>query len=308
MTSPAAALTVPLGVSAAFCFAVSDFLQQSTAARLAGQQRGAKRSAGGRLAGLFRALPAMAREPRWWWGWWVGTLAFGLRGAALYVGSIVVVQTLQVTILLFALPLSTRGNPERIRGRDWVAAGGVCVGLTLFLLSRRRLDQPGRIDRGRLSEVLVAVGAAVAVAVLVAVLRRGRVRAVALAAAAGMSFAVAAALTKVTGHELTGGGVGRTAADWPGYLLAVSTGVGLALEQAAFAAGRLAVTAVVLVITNPVLGSLIGVLAFNEGLSRGPLGLAGIAVGAAAVVAGVVALAHSPLLRPAGRGPAADGP
>lgn len=301
MNNPGAVLTVPLGLSAALCFAVSDFLQQSTAARLSRPQSRTQQPPAGRLRGLFGALPGMAREARWWWGWWVGTLAFGLRGAALYVGSIVVVQTLQVTILLFALPLSTRGNPEHIRGRDWVAAGGVCVGLTLFLVSRRDLNHPGRTDRARLSEVLLAVGAAVALAVLVAVLRRGRVRAVALAAAAGMCFAVAAALTKVTGHELTGGGVGATAADWPGYLLAVSTGVGLALEQAAFAAGRLAVTAVVLVITNPVLGSLIGVLAFHEHLPHSGVGLTAVGLGAATVIAAVVALAHSPLLQPASR-------
>jgi drug/metabolite transporter (DMT)-like permease len=241
----------------------------------------------------------MARQPRWWWGWWVGTAAFGLRGDALYIGSIVVVQTLQVTILLFALPLSTIGHPERIRGRDWAAAGGVCLGLALVLLACRHVGNPSRVARGRLSHMLILIGCAIAVAVLLAVLRRGRTRAVALAAAAGMSFAIAAALTKVTGHQLTDGGVGATATDWPGYLLAVSTGVGLAFEQAAFAAGRLAVTATVLVITNPILGSLLGIVAFDERLPHGALGLTGIAAGGAAVIAGVTALSHSSLLRPA---------
>jgi drug/metabolite transporter (DMT)-like permease len=289
MNSPAAVLAVPLALAAALSFAVSDYLQQSTAARLSGQTG----------SGLRGTLPAMARQPRWWWGWWVGTAAFGLRGAALYVGSIVVVQTLQVTILLFALPLSTIGNPERVRRRDWVAAGAVCLGLALVLLACRHVGNPSRVDRGRLSVMLIGIGCAIVVALLLALLRGGRTRAAALAAAAGMSFAVAAALTKVTGHELTGSGVGATAADWPGYLLAVSTGVGLALEQAAFAAARLAMTATVLVITNPVLGSLLGVVAFDERLPRGPLGLAGVVGGAVAVVAGVTALSRSALLRPA---------
>jgi hypothetical protein len=117
-----------------------------------------------------------------------------------------------------------------------------------------------------------------------------------------MSFAMSATLAKLTAHDLTSVGVSGTAADWPGYLLACTTAGGMLIEQAAFSSGRLAEAATVLVIANPVLGSVIGVIGFGEPLPGRPIRLAGLALGAVVVIVGVAVLSHSPLLQAAVRG------
>jgi hypothetical protein len=76
----------------------------------------------------------------------------------------------------------------------------------------------------------------------------------------------------------------------------VGTGLGVVLQQLAFTSGRLPVAATALTIANPVIGTLLAVVGFNEGLPGSAGGLAVLALGAALVCAGVVVLAHSPLL------------
>jgi hypothetical protein len=49
-------------------------------------------------------------------------------------------------------------------------------------------------------------------------------------------------------------------------------------------------------IANPLVGTVLAVIGFNEPLPRTPAGLAGLAIGAALVCVGVYVLAHSPLL------------
>ena len=87
-----------------------------------------------------------------------------------------------------------------------------------------------------------------------------------------------------------------TATDWPGYALAVVSVIGVLLQQVAFASGRLPVAATAMIVANPVVGTAIAIVAFAELLPGDPVRLAGLAFGAALVVAGVTVLSHSPLL------------
>ena len=70
--------------------------------------------------------------------WVVGVLAdvggFLLQFYALDRGSLVLVQPLLVSGLLFALPLGAVLSKQRMRAPDWIGAACVMVGLSVFLV------------------------------------------------------------------------------------------------------------------------------------------------------------------------------
>jgi hypothetical protein len=256
------------------------------------------RSAGGGAAAGApgRALRLMARERVWFLGWGLGTTAFFVQAAALNLGSVSVVQSLQVTTLIFTLPLAGIGQTIRPRLRDWVGAGTIAVGLAVFLAVRGVAPGASQAHRGRLLLLMFALAGLVILLAAAGALRSGPIRATLFASAAGVSLAATASMVKLTSDDLVHHGVVYTATDWPGYALALGTGVGVVLQQIAFTSGRLPVAATAMTITNPVIGTVLAVIGFNESLPSSAAGLAGLAIGAALVCVGVYVLAHSPLL------------
>jgi hypothetical protein len=294
------AIVILLAVVAAFLYALSEYLQQRAAWRSAqtvdldAEDRSARLLAEAGAAG--RALRRMARDRVWFLGWALGTTAFFVQAAALNLGSVSVVQSLQVTTLIFTLPLAGIGSPVRPRLRDWLGAGTIAVGLAVFLAVRGVAPGASQAHRGRLVLLLVALAGLVLLLAAAGALRSGPIRATLLASAAGVSLAATASMVKLTSDDLVHHGVVYTARDWPGYALAVGTAAGVILQQIAFTSGRLPVAATAMTIANPVIGTVLAVIGFNEGLPSSAGGLAGLAIGAALVCAGVYVLAHSPLL------------
>jgi drug/metabolite transporter (DMT)-like permease len=295
------AIVILLAVVAAFLYALSEYLQQRAAWRSAtpadtdsDDDRAARLLAEAGAAG--RALRRMARERVWFVGWGLGTLAFFVQAAALNLGSVSVVQSLQVTTLIFTLPLAGIGQTIRPRARDWLGAGTIAVGLAVFLAVRGVTPGASQAHRGRLLLLLFALAGLVLVLAAAGALRSGPIRATLFASAAGVSLAATATTVKLTSDDLVTHGVVYTATDWPGYALALGTAVGVILQQVAFTSGRLPVAATAMTIANPLVGTVLAVIGFNESLPHTAGGLAGLAVGAALVCAGVYVLAHSPLL------------
>ncbi len=286
-------VVVPLAVLAAFLYALSDFLEQRAAHRSAAQDAPAVPGSGLMLRRLFSRL---VRDRVWVLGWGVGTVAYLVQAAGLHLGSVTVVQSLQVTTLLFALPLSTIRRPERVGPREWAGGAAITLGLLGFLLSRGAPPGAEQADRGRLIPIVLVLALTVVVLVLLARAWGGALRAVLLAVAAGVAFASSATLVKLTAQDLTTVGAGGTARDWVGYALAAATATGLVLQQVAFASGKLPTATTAMVVANPFVGTILAVLAFHEALPQDPARLAALALSAAVVVAGVAALAHSPLL------------
>jgi hypothetical protein len=295
------AIVILLALIAAFLYALSEYLQQRAAWRSAtpadtdsDDDRAARLLAEAGAAG--RALRRMAKERVWFFGWGLGTLAFFVQAAALNLGSVSVVQSLQVTTLIFTLPLAGIGQTIRPRARDWIGAGTIAVGLAVFLAVRGVEPGASQAHRGRLLLLLFALAGTVLVLAAAGALRSGPIRATLFASAAGVSLAATASMVKLTSDDLVKHGIAYTATDWPGYALALGTAVGVILQQVAFTSGRLPVAATAMTIANPVVGTALAVIGFNEGLPTSAGGLAGLAVGAALVCAGVYVLAHSPLL------------
>ncbi len=116
------------------------------------------------------------------------------------------------------------------------------------------------------------------------------------AVAAGLCFAVSAALIKLTVDSVVRYGVGTAAAQWPAYLLAVSTGLGLVISQDALAAGHLSTTVAGMSITNPVASTVIGLYAFGERVPITSGELAGLVCAGLLIVGGVIGMARSAVL------------
>src|SRR5689334_1688461 len=82
--------------------------------------------------GLIRAL---MRRPKWWAGLVGDTGGYVCQAAALGLGSLLLVQPLLVTALLFALPLGAHFANRRVSRADWGAAVLLTVALAVFVVA-----------------------------------------------------------------------------------------------------------------------------------------------------------------------------
>ncbi|MCO6010772.1 DMT family transporter [Actinoallomurus purpureus] len=312
---------VPLALLGAMLFAVSAALQQhaarSAARRPAPGRAGAGRRAattpgGAPLGGTRRRvfsektppplrvstlLVRLARDPLWLLGWTAGIAGFGAQALALHLGSLVVVQSLLVTQLLFALPLNAVVNGRRPLPRDWAGAAMVCAGLVLLVTVHGEVPRSaGR--RADLGPVVAAAAALIGLLVLTARLLRSRAqsRTAVLAVAAGVCFCMTAVFLVFAGDDLTRRGLLAVALDWPPAALAASTALGTVLVQAAFAGGSLPTAMTSMTITDPIAGWVVGMAVFDVPRTARAGALWGSALAIALIAAGAAALATSPTL------------
>ncbi len=85
--------------------------------------------------GGLRLMGVLLRNKLWWTGTLCDAGGFVCQAAALGVGSLLLVQPMLVTTLLFALPLGARWAHRRLRRSDWVWAGLLAVALATFVIS-----------------------------------------------------------------------------------------------------------------------------------------------------------------------------
>ncbi len=273
-----------LTVAASVFYALTSVLQQSAASTVP-HERSLR-------PGLLLDL---LRRPRWLLGNAAEVAAFLLHFLALRRGSLLLVQTVLVAGLLFALPLASAMVHERLRAADWLWILVLVVGLSVFL----GVAQPssGRDEATGVAWAWVLLGGCGSVALLLlrAPRRPGGARATFLGTACGVLFGINAALTKATGHLLAGG-MTELLTSWEPYVLVVLAGFGFLLAQSAFQAGPLAASLPMLTIADPLVAAAIGVLAFREHLAGSGLALAAEVLAVGAMIVGVFGLARSPLV------------
>jgi hypothetical protein len=283
----AAVLAPLLGLLVAFLFALSAFFQQRAARRTTREGHSV-------ASGAVVLMSKLLRDTTWLKGWAFNLSGFGVQALALHLGSVVTVQPMLATQLLFALPMSSLEQRVWPRARDWIGASSLCAGLIVLILVVHVRPLEGQPDRGRI--LLAAIAAVAAIVILIPIASRFGPGALVLAAGtcAGLCFAMTAVFIKLTTDDLVNYGVAHTARDWVGYALACSTLTGLVLGQGAFANGPLPWAVATKETANPIASYAIGVLAFPVQFPTGPGVLAGLACAGALVVVGAVALAHSP--------------
>jgi drug/metabolite transporter (DMT)-like permease len=232
--------------------------------------------------------------------WWVGmaTMIFGfvLHAVALGIGSLAVVQPLQVTEIIFMIPASAWVAHVAITRRDWLSAAAVAVGLAMFLVA----TQPGQGDEVASGPsgwlVTFAAVAAAAVALYLVAQRETRYRAALLGAMTGVVFGLQAAVLKQATGQLGDIELGDASTWWAIPTVMAVNLVALVGQNLAMRAGRLSAALSTITVLTPAVSTLLGIALFGETLNSAPLNIVAATIGVAVTVAGVVQLAASPAL------------
>jgi drug/metabolite transporter (DMT)-like permease len=232
----------------------------------------------------------LLRRPLWWAGTAAAVAGYAFQALALVKGSLILVQPLLVSALLFALPMSARMAGRRVTRGEWLWAGLLTVGLAVFVL----LARPGPQDHAAslpVSTIVAAVcGVVIVSCVVVAVKIGGSQRAVLLGVAVGVLFGVVAVVTKINMHLLDQRGVLSLLATPAPYALVVLGVVATLLQQSAFHAGALHTSVPTMLVLEPVVAVFLGAILLGEELDAGPYEAIALAVAIVAMTAATVAL------------------
>ena len=217
---------------------------------------------------------------------------FALQAAALGLGRLVVIEPVLASGLLFALVLAARRDQRPLRPAEWAAALAVVAGLGVFLTA----GQPAGGQRTASAAALgVAVAAAAGLIGLCALLA-GRLpasrRALLLGVGGGAAAGVTDALIKSVA-VLAAGHLLALSADARLYLLIVIGLLTFTIQQNGYRASGLAAFLPAFTVTEPVIGSLLGLIIYHERLSDGPGQIAVELAACAAVIWGIARLARS---------------
>jgi drug/metabolite transporter (DMT)-like permease len=235
-------------------------------------------------------IQTLVRRPLWWAGTASAVAGFVFQALALANGSLLLVQPILVSALLFALPLSARLAHRRVTRAEWAWAVLLTLALAVFVVLAKA--SPGDYEASLSTSAVVAVVCTVAVLACVIVATRiaGWIRAVLLAVAVGVLFGVVAVLTKLVMHVLTNEGFVAVLTTPVLYLLALLGVVATLLQQSAFHAGSLQTSVPTMLVLEPMIAVILGAVVLGEHLNAGRWDAVALVVSTVAMVAGTIAL------------------
>lgn len=270
-------VAVVLAFAAAFLFALGTVCQQKGTL---------EESSDSSLRADF--LARLARQPVWLVGVAVVIVGFGLQAWALSLGRLIVVQPIQVTSLVFALPLGMWLTAQVVSRREVAGAVMVTGGLIAFVALANTTGGNDDASIGAWA-IAGAICAGVSAVLVIGTLRsRPSVRATAVGSASGILFGLSAALT-VSAVDDWGKRVAAIITDWHLYALIVVAIAAFWLTQIALQNGlELAIA------TNQALTSAVAVglaiLLFDEAVRGSALEAVGAAAALAVAVFGLYVL------------------
>lgn len=274
-------VAVAAALAAAGSFGMSAALQHREARRV--PQRPGLR------AGL---LVDLARKPAWSASLVCTVLGVVLQSLALMTGPLVLVQSILMATLVFAVSFSAllRGQrPDRI---VLLGATMCVVGLTAFLIMARPTGGTGWLAPSEALPLVAVIAAVIAGCLWVASRARNRTRTLALAAAAGVLYGVTAGLGKLA-FQAAQHGLLAMLTEWPVYLVVVCGPFGFLLTQSAFQAGVAMSPALAsITVLEPLAAIGVGVLWLGESLRFDPAAAGGELVALVVLCVGVVVLSY----------------
>jgi hypothetical protein len=216
---------------------------------------------------------------------------YALQAAALSIGSVMLVTALQVTVLLFALPINARITHHRATAWEWVWAALLAVAVAVIVMVGNPTADQQRASLETWAVVAIVMGPALVLCVLGARIWSGAVAAVLLALVAGSSLALFAVLTKGVVEASEGGLVALLRAPelyaWLGVAL-----LGMVFQQASFRAGALTASLPTMTLAKPVVGWILGITVLSEALRVDDEKVAVLVVAVLVMVVSTVALAR----------------
>jgi len=244
-------LAVVLALLSALLFAVGSAAQQKEASSVASTE-----------ATGFRLIARLVRRPFWLLGVGCDGAAYITQAGALAVGSLLLVQPLLVTTLLFALPISAKMTGRKLYVADGVWAVVKTSALAVFVVVGNPSEGKDLASFSDWAPTLF-----VCLAVIVACIVIGRMwrpgAAALLAAATGGMFGVGADLTK-SAMNLLGQGIPQLLTSWELYVLIASGVAGAVLQEDAFQAGDIEASLPAMTILEPIVAIILGIAVLDE--------------------------------------------
>ncbi len=269
-----------LALGAALFIAIGDVIHQRSAHEVTDEHVS-------HLALFARLL----RDLQWWAGSLVAAVGFALQAAALGLGSILLVQSLLVTSLLFALPINARLTRRRVTRWEWMWAALLAGAVAVIVTVGNPTAGDSRASLKTWTIVVAVLGPALLLLVVAARVVTGPARAVSLAVVSGALWGLFAVLTKAV--------VGRgaeglwTLLQTPELYAWAAVGIaGTAWQQASFRAGSLTASLPTMTVTEPVVASALGVAVLGESMRPGDAGWLTLVIAAGLMVVSTAALAR----------------
>ncbi len=269
-----------LAVIAALFIAISDAVQQRLAYDATEERVGA--------IALFSRL---LRNPQWWLGSLVAAVGFALQAAALGLGSVVLVQALFVTSLLFALPISARLGHRTVTRSEWTWAVVLAAGVAVLVTVGNPQAGHSRAPLGTWMVVAAVIGPVLVLCLLGARIWSGPIRAVLLGVVSGSLWGLFSVLTKGVVDQLGDGlwALLRTPELYAWVLVVIAATM---WQQSSFHAGTLTASLPTLTVAEPVVGSVLGVVVLGETLKTSDAGRFALVLAAVAMLVATAALAR----------------
>lgn len=269
-----------LALGAALFIAIGDVMHQRSTHEVTGEKVGHTE--------LFLRL---LKDTGWWWGSAVAAIGFALQAAALGFGSVLLVQALLVTALLFALPINARWSHRKVTRWEWSWAALLAASVAVIVTVGNPTEGHSRASLETWTLVAAVLGPLLVACVVAAGMVKGPISAVLLAVVSGALWGLFAVLTKGVVHLL---------ADGPGSLLrapelyawALVGIAGTAWQQSSFRAGALTASLPTMTVTEPIVGSVLGVIVLGETLRPGEAGWFTLVAAVAVMVVSTMALAR----------------
>jgi hypothetical protein len=251
---PKADIAALLALGAALVSAIGSVIRQRSAHEIVDKPVGAW--------ALFRLS---LRDTRWWLGGAAAVGNYALQAAALSLGSVMLVTALQVTVLLFALPINARITGLRVPAWEWFWAALLAGAVAIIVAVGNPTADQQRAPLETWAVVAIVMGPALLLCVLGARIWSGAVAAVLLALVAGSSLALFAVLTKGV-VEAGEGGVGALLRAPELYAWLAVALAGMVFQQASFRAGALTASLPTMTLAKPVVGWILGITVLSEAL------------------------------------------
>ncbi|MGW3540656.1 DMT family transporter [Nocardia niigatensis] len=235
----------------------------------------------------------LIRNPRWLAGLIGDTGGFAFQVAALALGSVLVVQPILVTALVFALPLAAHYSGRRVTATMWIQAAALSIALACFLVvgdpTQGVTDAAWHRWMLPLGLMLGAIVAGIAVATTV---RVPTLQALLLGTAAGLLFGISAALTENVTQQFRIS-IGTALTDWELYVLAACGMLGLYVQQRGYQVGPLSASLPAFTVAEPLGAAFLGMTVLDERLRSGPVGTAFVAASVVVMCVAAVRLSRA---------------
>jgi hypothetical protein len=270
-----------IALCAALASAIGDVIRQRSAQEVTDKE-----------VGHLELFGLSVRDPRWWLGGMGAIANYSLQAGALALGSVMLVTALQVTSLLFALPIYARLAHHRVTRWEWFWAVTLAGALAVLVTVGDPGTGSSRGSLGTWAVVAVVMGPILVACVLGArIWADSTIAPVLLAVVAGSSLALFALLTKGAIGAVSGG-FGAFLRAPESYCLIPAALAGMIFQQSAFRAGALTASLPTVTVAKPVVASMLGVVVLGETLNTsGPRVLTLLTAGMLVAVA-TVALAR----------------